>query len=440
MKFLGIGETNDLGAMYLDLASRGHDVKVIIEDKDARDTLAGMVTLADDWRAELPAIKAAGPEGFVLFETASHGALQDQLRGEGYQVIGGSQFGDRLEADRDFGQQVLKRAGMQIADVHGMDNFDEAIRFVRGNPRRWVLKMSGANFASSRTFIGDLEDGRDMADYLENEKKHWDEDEPPRFVLMEYLRGVEVGVGAYFNGKKFTGPVCIDFEHKRLFPGDLGELTGEMGTLVSYRGSERIFAATLGKLASALSEGGYCGYINLNTIIDADGVWPLELTSRFGYPGFSCLQALHISPWETMFSALVRGEEADFHTHDGFAVGVVLTVPPFPNKDNYEELGKGRPIYFREPWKKEDLEHLHYSEVAKVDGRLVTSGMIGYIMVVTGRGATPMEAKAEAYRRVRNISIPNMRYRIDIGDRFENGDRALLEKWGWFGPNPNSRR
>ena len=43
MRFLGIGEYNDLAAMYHGLARRGHQVRVHVEDPSCRDIHAGML-------------------------------------------------------------------------------------------------------------------------------------------------------------------------------------------------------------------------------------------------------------------------------------------------------------------------------------------------------------------------------------------------------------
>ena len=46
-------------------------------------------------------------------------------------------------------------------------------------------------------------------------------------------------------------------------------------------------------------------------------------------------------------------------------------------------------------------------------------------------GNSVKQAQAQAYQRVRNIMIPNMYYRTDIGDRwFEDHDK--LHTWGYL--------
>lgn len=431
MRFLGIGQGNDLGDLYLRLQKAGHEVRVFRADPELRDIMAGMLTFSSDWQSDLPWIRDAGAEGIVIFEGNGWGELQDRLRSEGYQVVGGSTLGDRLESDRAFGQRVLSDAGLKTAPVWEFHAFDEAIRFVRERKERLVLKFSGSGFASTRNYVGEMDSGADMLALLEVQQSRWKYEQLPHFILMKHLQGVEVGVGAFFNGEQFLEPANLDWEHKRFFPGDLGELTGEMGTLATYRGAEKMFRSTLAQLAPLLAESGYCGYINLNTIVNAEGIWPLELTCRFGYPGFAILDALHRERWDQIFLKLVTRSSTHLETFDGFAVCVVLTVPPFPYRFGYTEISKGAPIVLSDSMSSEDHDNLHFSEVALDGDRLVTSGMIGYVMVVTGQGHSPEAARQIAYERCRKVVIPNIRYRLDIGQKFISSDQALLRKWGW---------
>jgi phosphoribosylamine--glycine ligase len=366
MRILGIGESNDLAAMYHGFVRRGHAVRVVVEDPAYRDVHAGLLDIVDGWERELGWVREAGADGLVLFETARHGDLQDRLRREGFQVIGGSALGDRLEAERDFGQQVLRDAGLRTAPSQRFTDFDAAAAFVREHPARYVLKFNGAGSARTRNFIGEMEDGRDLLAVLGLEQGRRQPGDAVDFVLMRHLEGVEVGVGAYFDGERFLQPACIDFEHKRFFPGELGELTGEMGTIVSYRGSRRLFDAVLAPVAPLLRGSGYVGYINVNLIANDEGLWPLEFTSRFGYPGFAICEALHAEPWEAIFRRLLRREGPGLATHDGFACGVVLTVPPFPYPHGYEQLSKGAPVCLRDSLTERDRAHLHFAEVAQV--------------------------------------------------------------------------
>lgn len=44
MRILGIGECNDLAAMYAGMQARGHDVKVFVRDEASHGVHAGMLT------------------------------------------------------------------------------------------------------------------------------------------------------------------------------------------------------------------------------------------------------------------------------------------------------------------------------------------------------------------------------------------------------------
>jgi phosphoribosylamine--glycine ligase len=432
MRFLGVGDNCDLGALYLRLIEEGHEVKISIANPLCQGTLAGLVEQIPDWQAELPWIRVAGSEGIILFENVakSRGEAQDALRRDGFNVVGGSAYGDRLENDRGYAQRVMAEIGLSTARFWEFANRDEALRFLQERPARYVLKFNGPT-AAVDNYVGRLVDGRDLRAFLARLKQA---DETASLILTEFVEGIEIGVGAYFDGAKFLTPACLDWEHKRFFPDDLGELTGEMGTVVTYDRTRRFFAQTLGRMEKLLQSNGYCGYINLNTIVNEQGIWPLEFTCRFGYPGFAILDPLQQTPWGELFHAMIARSRSSFDTTPGFAVGIVLTTPPFPYPRSQVPEPIGLPVLFDGELTAEDRRNLHYGEVGLEGDDLVTSGIYGWTMVATGVGPSIAVAQERANCLADRVLVPNVRYRHDIGSRLMRGDYARVEQLGLLDP------
>ena len=420
MRILGISETCDLGSMYLRLIAEGHDVRVSVSEPLASGTMAGMVPRTADWRGELPWVRDAGEDGIIVFEAVGFGALQDELRREGFNVIGGSTFGDRLEEDRAFAQELLAEAGLCVVRSGEFTSIEAAVADLTERPRRCVFKRSAS---AGDTFVGGMADGRDVLALLRTIRLERGE----TFVLMDHIDGIETGVGAYFNGERFLRPACVDWEHKRFFAADMGELTGEMGTVATFDGSDRLFEVALAPLEPMLREAGHVGWVNLNTIINEEGVWPLEFTCRFGYPGFAVLEPLQAPGWGELFRSIIT-RSPGFRAAPGFSVCVVLSTPPFPysRKQVHEPVGFPVVVDGVEP------QHLHWGEVGKNGEEVVTAGLYGWTAVVTGTGERIEQAQTAAYQRAYRVHVPNLRYRLDIGDKLLAGDLQRLIDWGWF--------
>ena len=437
MRFLGIGDTCDLNSLYVRLVEDGHAVKVAISEPLCHGVLAGIVERVDDWEAELDWVRQAGPDGIVLFENVAseRGALQDDLRRDGFHVVGGSAYGDRLEKDRAYAQGVLAGIGLSTAGVWEFEAADPALAFLRERPGRYVLKFSGDGFGAADNYVGRMRDGADVAAVISVKLAARErEGKATRFILMERLEGVEMGVGAYFDGERFLLPACLDWEHKHFFPGDLGELTGEMGTVVTYDRTDAFFARTLAPMAPLLRENGYLGYININTIVNEAGIWPLEFTCRFGYPGFAILDPLQETRWADLFRLMTTRTGPAFRIRPGFAVGIVLTTRPFPFIRTYVPEPVGLPVLFEGELTPADRANLHYGEVGLVDGQLVTAGYHGWTIVATGVGLSLREARDAAVALADRVVVPNLRYRRDIGEKLLGGQFAEVERLGLLDP------
>ncbi|OLC24180.1 MAG: hypothetical protein AUJ08_07345 [Thaumarchaeota archaeon 13_1_40CM_3_50_5] len=769
MKFLFVSPE----ALSVDLArvvrQEGNDVKFFVQSPTEKDVGDGFLDKVDAWEDQVDWADV------IVFDDIGFGKTAEKLRSEGKKVVGGSTYTDRLENEREFGQQELAKAGVSVLPNWTFSDFEDAVKFVQSNPGRYVIKPSGkAQNEKELLFVGQEEDGNDVINVLAHYKKNWST-KIKIFQIQQFSSGVEVAAGAFFNGKEFIKPVNINFEHKRLFPGNIGPSTGEMGcyddktevltyegwklfkdlnyddkictlnpstylieydrptaivsfahhkklltiqnstidiavtpdhnmyvcsqqnmknesnkfefvkardlrcqsaikrtgtwigvdqeffvlpsvfighnegnqallhatpelkipmdawisfmgiwladgsasgkisiaqkteqkaeliekllprlpfkftkgnnewychdkqlytylktfdkdyekfvpqfikelggrqiaifldwyafgdgtmiktgsrifyasskrladdvqelllkagrvglvrtgkrkaeriwiedhfansskvqyevmegmnriescldkrdakvvdydgkvycatvknhtmyvrrngkpywcgnTLMLWTQRSRIFELTLEKMKENLAASGYVGYIDVNSIANGTGIYPLEFTSRFGYPTISIHMEGITSKWGKFLHSLAKGENAELNTKKGFQVGVVIAVPPFPFNDDrtFRKFSEDATILF----KTEKLDGIHLGEVKREGNDWRIAGRSGYSLVVTGSGSTTVEAREQAYRRVANIMIPNMFYRTDIGSGWVR-DSDLLLSYGYL--------
>lgn len=425
--FLFISLDNLSADIAWQISKEGHNVKYYVKSPEDRDVGKGFIEIIDSWEDYKD-----WADIFVFDDVLGLGEIAQTLRKEGKLVIGGSQYTDRLEDDRAFGQNELKKNGVAILPYTEFTSFDDAIEYVRQHPSKYVIKPSGeAQNLKGLLFIGEEDDGRDVIQVLNDYKKAWS-DKIPIFQLQKKVTGVEVAVGAFFNGKKFIYPINVNFEHKKLFPGNLGPSTGEMGTSMFWSGPNRIFNAVLKPMEETLAREGYNGYIDINCIVNGSGIYPLEWTSRFGYPSIFIQYEGMTSPMGDFLFAIAKGEEPLLKVKKGFQIGVRLVVPPFPFTDpeTFEVKSKDSLIYFRHNGKSHH-EGIHIEDVRLSKGEWVVAGSAGVVLVVCGTGMTMRSAQNQVYSRIKNINIPHMYYRDDIGDRWYD-DSDKLHSWGYL--------
>ncbi len=427
-KFLFVSLESLSGDLAWTLVKEGHEVKAHIKAAGDVGVYEGFVERIDDWKTFVDWADV------IVFDDVEFGTVAEKLRKEGKLVVGGSEYTDRLEMDREFGQSELKRHGVNILPNWQFTSYDEAIKFVRENPGRYVFKPGGntPSTAKGMLFLGEEEDGRDILELLEQNKGAW-EKHTPVFQLQKYIAGVEVAVGTFFNGHDFIFPINVNFEHKRVFPGDIGPFAGEMGTLMYWSEPNKLFKATLEKMLPSIRESGYVGYIDINCIVNHRGIYPLEFTSRFGYPTIPIqLEGITMPAGEWLFK-MASGENFQLKTKRGFQIGVRILVPSYfsERKDSeYAKSFRDLAVAFKNPAIREGV---HIEDVRNDNGTWRIAGESGVILVVTASGTTVDEARRLVYNRVQNIMIPNMFYRTDIGGKWPI-DSDRLHTWGYLDP------
>ena len=439
MKILCIDAT----ASFLDFAMRcealGHEVRVFMgpcKDGSRYPVGDGLLTKVPEWQGSM-----RWADLIITSDNVKYLKEMESYRRAGYPIFGPNMEVTDWELERGTGQDIFEDHGIKCLPSTIFKTYDEAIDFLNKNPEcRYVSKPTG-DADKALSYVS--KSSQDMMFMLSYWKKKTTKKVP--FLFQEFTPGIEMAVGGWVGRDGFLSHFLENFEFKKLMNDEVGVNTGEMGTAMKYvTAEESLLARTvLLPLEAALIRSGYTGYIDVAVIIDKKGnPWPLEFTSRPGWPLFQIQQALHPDPCQWMLDAL-NGKDT-FKPFDDIAIGVVVTMPDFPYSHMTRKEVTGFPVWgitTKNRFNVHPCEMMLGEAPVLENGKIKTKQMMvtagDYVLVVTGTEPTISEAKDSAYDVLRQLEIPNSPiYRTDIGCRLEKQIPELQSlgyatSWEW---------
>lgn len=410
-------------SLVLKLAAHGNDVRWYRwakPGKKIRDGEGMGLKIVDEWEPSMP---WAGKDGLIVVTgNFVHLHTLDRYRDLGYKIFGPTVASARLEIERGAGLEAMKSVGIDVPPYQEFTSLEDAQKFARKSDRTFVFKTLGSEDDKANTYVS--HDQADMVGWIGRKIARGMTLKGPCLLQEKVEMLAEVGVSGWFGENGFLPDKWnVYFEHKKQYSGEVGQNTGEMGTVLQYCETDKIAAETLVPMEPVLRALGHRGDFAIGAgITKAGKIVPFEWTSRMGYPALFGQMASHRGDPAIWMRALLDGKDALKVSND-VSICVVLVQPPFPAGNGKPQDVEGNPI--------EGIEEagsavypvaVMKGKGPKMDGGKVVDGPIyqtsgEYVAVCTGLGGTVSRARRSVYAAVDKIHFANMGYRDDIGEK-----------------------
>lgn len=423
----------DVLAGFLDFALRceaeGHEVRVWLP----RDKFGDKMKVGDGLIKKVEFYEPSMRWADLILTSDNIKQIKqlEKYRKEGYPIFGANVEVTAWELDRGKGQEVLEAHGVKCLPTTVFKNYDDAIAFqMKNKDVRYVCKPLGD---APKEFSYVSKSFKDMVFMLGCWKKK--AGVPHAFVMQEFTPGIEMAVGGWVGRDGFSKFFLENFEFKKTMNDEVGVNCGEAGTVLRYVEAEnsKLAKEVLIPMEAALIRSGYTGYIDVAVIIDEKGnPWPLEFTSRLGWPLFQIQQILHTSGADWMLD-LLNGKDT-FKPFNDVALGVTIGMGDFPYHYKKVEEHCGFPVFGVDD---KNRYNIHPSDMMMgeamgdkgMEEMMVTCG--NNPLIITGSGSVVKDAKEAAYATLKELEITNgPLYRTDIGQRLEK-QLPLLHAMGY---------
>ena len=365
-----------------------------------------------------------------LIDVAQDDALAlgtvDLLEKNGFRVFGPTKEAARIEWDKKWSREFMKRHNIPMPGFRYFDSEDTAKEYVRALYDKEPDKLIYVKACGLCSGKGALK-ATNIDQALENiEQMKTFGGAGKIFLIEDGLVGEEFSYYAISDGKTYRIFKSAQ-DNKTVFNFDKGDQTGGMGAISPAIITEGMSKHIEKLLISKVIEGmisediRYKGILYLGGIVE-DGVpMNIEYNARWGDPECQAVLPSIETDYVELISACIDGrlDKINIKQDDKTRVCVVGALRGYPK--DYSGA-KGKEIYGLEDALKTEGATIFGSGIDIENGRFYANG--GRLLSVVGYGRNIAEARQIAYCAIAKIHIEgnNLHYRTDIGwrdiDRF----------------------
>jgi len=360
--------------------------------------------LADFAEANKIDLSVVGPEDPLT------DGIVDLFEKRNLPVFGPNRQSARLEGSKAYAKKVMERFNVPTAAYRELDDFEEALGYVKQQGVPIVIKADGLAAGKGVTVAETLAEAETALRSIMVQKVFGESG--TKVVIEECLRGEEMTVLAFVDGKTVL-PMVPSQDHKPVFDGDRGPNTGGMGAYSPVPQLEKwlpeINERVLRPVAEGLAEEGtpFSGILYAGLMITKDGPKVIEFNVRFGDPEAQVILPRLENDLAEIFLAVSekRLHEVKLSWKTGASVCVIAAAPGYPGPPT-----KGLPITL--PEVHPAGTQIFHAGTAIQNEQLVTNG--GRVFGISAQGADIAEAREQAYSLLEKVQFQGKHFRQDI--------------------------
>jgi phosphoribosylamine--glycine ligase len=274
----------------------------------------------------------------------------DRFQTKGLPVFGPTKAAARIEASKAFAKELMRGAGIPIAEHRTFTSLADAEAYVRERGAPIVVKASGLAAGKGAVVCTTVEDAlaavRSMLGTLEFGEAGRE------VVIEEHMQGEELSVFAVTDGERCVILVPAQ-DHKRVGDGDRGPNTGGMGayapvsiatTDLIERARTTVIEPTLAALAATGAP--FTGLLYAGLMLTPDGIRVVEFNCRFGDPETQAVLPLLDSSLLELMATVAEGSSLAGKRaaqRPGAAVTTVVAAGGYPGSRR-NRVGRAAPL------------------------------------------------------------------------------------------------